>query len=119
LGPAANLGYSALDVKSTAEVHMSQFAILVTITLKPGSAEEFKPHILANAKAAVRDEADCHQFNVLQSEDDPDTFFFYEVYTDSAALDVHRETPHYKKFSADAGHLVAERVIQRTTVVDI
>jgi quinol monooxygenase YgiN len=119
LGPAANLGYSALGVKSTAEVRMSQFAILVTITLKPGSAEEFKPHILANAKAAMRDEADCHQFNVLQSEDDPDTFFFYEVYTDSAALDVHRETPHYKKFFADAGHLVAERVIQRTTVVDI
>ena len=91
---------------------MTRFAILVTITLKPGMAAEFKPHILANAEAAVRNEADCHQFNVLQSENDPDTFFLYEVYTDSAALAVHRETPHYKKCRADIGDMVAKRNIQ-------
>ncbi len=56
---------------------MSRFAIFVTIKLHPGKAEESKPHILANAQAAVRDEPDCHLFHVLQSEDDVDTFFFY------------------------------------------
>ena len=86
---------------------MTRFAILVTITLKPGMAEQFKQHILPNAEAAVRNEADCHQFNVLQSENDPDTFFVYEVYTGSAALAVHRETPHYKKCLADIGDMVA------------
>ena len=95
---------------------MTRFAIVVTIKLHPGKAEEFKPHILANAQAAVRDEADCHLFHVLQSQDDPDTFMFYEVYTAAESLDEHREQPHFKKFYEDADHMVAERSIQRVTV---
>ena len=95
---------------------MSRFAIFVTIKLHPGKADEFKPHILANARAAVRDEPECHLFHVLQSEDDPDTIFFYEVYTSAESLDVHREQPHFKKFFEDANHMVAERTIQRVTV---
>jgi len=95
---------------------VTRFAIFVTIKLHPGKAEEFRPHILANAQSAVRDEPDCHLFHVLQSEDDPDTFFFYEVYTNAKSLDVHREQPHFKKFFADANHMVAERTIQRVTV---
>ena len=97
---------------------MTRFAILVTIKLHPGKADEFKPHILANAEAAVRDETDCHLFHVMQSEDDPDTFFFYEIYTEPKSLDVHREQPHFKKFYEDANHMVAERNIQRVTVLN-
>ena len=97
---------------------MPRFAIIVTIKLEPGTADEFKPHILANAEAAVRDELHCHQFHVLQAEDDPDTFFFYEVYTDAAALDVHREQPHFKKFFEEAGHFVKERIIHRVSVIN-
>ena len=95
---------------------MSRFAIIVTIRLQPGKAEEFKPHILANAEAAVRDEPDCHLFHVMQAEDDPDTFIFYEVYTDAASLEVHRQQPHFKKFYEDANHMVADRAVQRVTV---
>lgn len=97
---------------------MNRFAIIVTIKLKPGSAEAFKPHILANAEAAVRDEADCHLFHVMQAEDDPDTFVFYEVYTDAACLDAHRETPHYKAFYEAAGEFIADRAIQRVTTIN-
>ncbi|NIM74739.1 MAG: antibiotic biosynthesis monooxygenase [Gammaproteobacteria bacterium] len=95
---------------------MSRFAIIVTIKLQPGKAEEFKPHILANAEAAVRDEPDCHLFHVMQTEDDPDTFIFYEVYTDAASLEVHRQQPHFKKFYEGANHMVADRAVQRVTV---
>lgn len=95
---------------------MTRFAIVVTIKLHPGKAEEFRPYILANATAAVRDEVDCHLFHVLESLDDPDTFIFYEVYTAPESLEVHREQPHFKKFFEDANHLVAERSIQRVTV---
>ena len=97
---------------------MTRFAIIVTIRLKPGSSEEFKPIILANAQAAVRDEPDCHLFHVVQSRDDADTFFFYEVYTDAAALDRHREQTHYKKFAADAGHLILDRHLQQVDVLN-
>ena len=92
---------------------MTRFAIFVTIKLHPGKAEEFKPHILANAQAAVRDEPDCREFRVMTAEGDVDTFHFFEAYSDAAALESHRETPHYKAFRAATDDMVVERTIQR------
>lgn len=97
---------------------MSQFAIFVTIKLHPGRGDDFRPFILENAEAAVRDEPDCHQFRVLTDENDPDTYFFFEVYTNGAGLDAHRETPHYKKFSEGTGDMIAERTIQRCALIN-
>ena len=97
---------------------MNRFAIFVTVKLHPGSAETFKPLILANAQLAVRDEPDCHLFHVLHSEDEPDTFCFYEVYTNAEALDTHREQPHFKKYTELASALLAERHIQRVSVLN-
>lgn len=95
---------------------MSQFAIFVTIKLKPGNADAFRPLILENAEAAVRDEDNCHQFQVLTDEADSDTFYFYEVYTDAQGLENHRETPHYQKYDAASRDMIAERTIQRCRV---
>ncbi len=95
---------------------MSQFAIFVTIKLKPGNAAAFRPLILENAEAAVRDEEECHQFQVLTDEANPETFYFYEVYTNAGSLDNHRQTPHYQKYDAASRDLIAERTIQRCTV---
>ena len=102
---------------------MSQFAIFVTIKLKPGNTDAFRALILENAEAAIRDEEVCQQFQVLNDESDPDTFFFfffffffYEVYTDAAGLDNHRETPHYQKYIAASDAMIADRNIQRCTL---
>ncbi len=97
---------------------MDRFAILVTVKLKPGNAEVFKPIIEANAIGAVRDEPDCHLFHVMQSNDDPDTFMFYEIYTNEAALDAHRLTPHYKKFAIEGEHMFESRDIRKVTVLN-
>ena len=91
---------------------MTRFAIQVTLKLHPGQAEAFRPHILANAEAAVRDEPECHDFQVFQAKDDPDTFLLFEVYTNAAALDVHRQTPHYQAFYEAANELIAEKEIR-------
>ena len=96
---------------------MSPFAIFVTIKLKPGRAEDFRPLIEENAEAAAQDEPDCLRFDVLTDENDPDTFFFYEVYTDAEALEKHRETPHYRKYMAAAEDMIADRSIQRCNLL--
>lgn len=88
---------------------MNPFAITVHLKLHPRQAEAFKPHILENAAAAVRDEPDCHGFEVFQALDDPDAFVLFEVYTDAAALDAHRQSPHFKRFSEQAGEMIAEK----------
>jgi (4S)-4-hydroxy-5-phosphonooxypentane-2,3-dione isomerase len=97
---------------------VSRFAIFVTIELKPGNVEAFKTIILENAAAAVRDEPECHEFHVMQSDDDPDTFHFYEVYSSAASLDFHRETPHYQKYSTGTAEMIAGKSIQRLDVLN-
>ncbi len=95
---------------------MGQFAIFVTIKLKPKKAAAFRPLILENAAASVRKEKNCLQFQVLTDELNPDIFYFYEVYTNAKGLEIHRETPHYKKYDIASRNLIAERSIQRCTI---
>ena len=97
---------------------MSRFAIFVTVKLKPGNADAFEPIILENATAAVRDEPECHEFHVMRDNEDPDTYHFFEVYDAASSLDAHRETPHYKKFASETENMVAEKSIQRITVLN-
>jgi autoinducer 2-degrading protein len=96
---------------------VSQFAIIVTIKIKPGTRDKFLPLILQNAEAAVRDEPGCHQFQVLTGEDDPDTMVFYEVYDNPEALDTHREQPHFKTFIEGTKDMIIDRNVQRCTVI--
>ena len=91
---------------------MSRYAIFVTIQLKPGIADRFRPHILKNAQAAVDKEADCHSFSVMTAEDDSDRFHFHEVYTDKAALDLHRRQPHFLEFFEATKDMVLSKTVQ-------
>lgn len=95
-----------------------KYAIFVTMQLKAGMGETFRPHILKNAAATQKEEPDNHNFTVMVSEEDPDRYHFYEVYTDKAALEAHRETPHFKAYSEATRDMVAERTVQACHVVD-
>lgn len=95
-----------------------KYAIFVTIQLKPGTGEAFRPLILKNAAAARSTEPDCHLFHVSVSEDDPDRYHFYEVYTDKAALETHRATAHFQEYMAAAGDMIAERHVVGVNVID-
>jgi len=97
---------------------MSRFALLVTVRVHPGAAEEFRARILEAAATAVREEPHCHRFEVAQDEEDPQAFVLFEVYTDAAALAHHHGTPHFLAFQAQAGHLIAEKSRRRLTLFD-
>lgn len=93
---------------------MSKFAIVVTCKVKTGMGKEFLPIILENATSAIRNEPDCQMFHVVTSEEDPDVFYFFEVYTNAAGLDAHREYPHYKKFRERADDMIVDLQVQKT-----
>ena len=96
---------------------MNRFAIFVTVGLARGCGAAFLRHALENAQAALRDEPDCHEFRVMIAQGDADTFHFFEAYSDAAALESHRETPHYKAFRAATHDMVVERTIQRLNLL--
>jgi len=77
-------------------------AIWVKVRVKPAMREKFLKAIEVDALGSERDEPGCLRFNVLQDEKDENVYFFYEVYKDQAALEAHRNTPHYAVWRAVA-----------------
>lgn len=49
----------------------------------------------------TRREPGCSTYIGQQSNDDPRTFMFYEIYNDQAALDAHNAAPYFKQYVVD------------------
>jgi autoinducer 2-degrading protein len=91
------------------------FILAVNIRIKPENVEHFMARLLENARAA-REEPGCRQFEVLVDPADRTKVLLFEVYDDLQAFEVHQQTPHFKKYLADAVPLLASRerqVLQR------
>jgi quinol monooxygenase YgiN len=84
------------------------FVLVVNIKIKPENVERFMQALQANARAA-RKEPGCRQFDVLVDPNDKMKVMLYEVYNDESAFDAHQQTPHFKKYLAEAVPLLASR----------
>jgi autoinducer 2-degrading protein len=84
------------------------FALWVSIKVKPDKREQFLAAIEDDSICSVRDEPGCLRFDVLQDRNDPDKYYFYEVYKDEAAFQAHTETPHLKRWRAAAEECLTE-----------
>jgi len=73
--------------------------IVVEAEIKEERIDDFLAMIETNALGS-RAEPGCIRFDVLQAEDAPNKFFFYEVYEDAAAIGHHKEQPHYLAWGA-------------------
>ena len=73
-------------------------ALIVTIQIQPEHREAFMESMLDDARGSNNDEPGCLRFDVLQDNEDPNKIHLYEVYQDQAAVDAHRQAPHYTKW---------------------
>ncbi len=94
------------------------FALVVNIRIKPESVEAFMQRLKENASAA-RKEPGCRQFDVLVDPKDKTRVMLYEVYDDDKAFEIHQQTPHFKKYFAEAVPLLASRERHLFTRVEI
>jgi (4S)-4-hydroxy-5-phosphonooxypentane-2,3-dione isomerase len=92
------------------------FALVVNIRIKPESVDAFMERLKDNASAA-RKEPGCKQFDVLMDPKDKTKVMLYEVYNDEKAFEAHQQTPHFKKYLAEAVPLLASRERQVFTRV--
>lgn len=72
--------------------------LMVNVKIKPGMRDEFIAVIKEDAESTSEKEKGNFQFTVIQNNEDPDSFFFLEVYRDEAALEEHRKQPHFLKY---------------------
>src|SRR3989337_2683750 len=70
----------------------------VTIKVKPEHVSEFLEIVRYDAEHSEKDEPGCLRLRVIQGRGEPDPFFFLEIYRDEAALEAHRQTPHFKLY---------------------
>ena len=78
-------------------------ALMVTINIKPGHKDAFMASMLDDARGSNKDEPGCLRFDVLEDNDNPNQIHLYEVYQDQAALDAHRQAPHFTKWRETVG----------------
>jgi autoinducer 2-degrading protein len=84
------------------------FVLQVNIRVKPENVDAFMKKALENAREA-RKEPGCKQFDVLVDPKDSAKVMLYEVYNDEQAFEAHQQTPHFKKYVAEAVPLLASR----------
>ena len=84
------------------------FVLQVNIRIKPERVDAFMKKALENAREA-RKEPGCRQFDVLVDPKDSARVMLYEVYDDERAFEAHQQTPHFKKYVAEAVPLLASR----------
>ena len=85
------------------------FVLSVDLRIKPENVDSFTAMAVRNA-ADSRKEPGCKQFEVLVDPNDRAKIMLYEVYNDEAAFETHQQTPHFKKYVAEAVPLLADRV---------
>lgn len=73
------------------------FAIFVTVNIKPDRIEEYLAACVEEGEASVRDELNCFRFEILRDKNKPNQVCYMEVFKDEESLQVHWETPHFKK----------------------
>ena len=81
--------------------------LMVTLKIRPEHREAFIEAMLEDARGSVQNEPGCLRFDVLQDAESPNTIHLYEVYRDEAAVDLHRQAPHYLKWRAAVKDWVA------------
>jgi autoinducer 2-degrading protein len=84
------------------------FVLVVNIRIKPENVDAFMSRLAENARNA-RKEPGCRQFEVLVDPKERTKVMLYEVYDNEAAFEAHQQTPHFKKYLAEAVSLLASR----------
>jgi quinol monooxygenase YgiN len=79
---------------TTTAVQSKPFAVIVQAEIQPDRLEEFLSLIETNA-VETRKEPKCLRFDVVQSQEAKNKFFFYELYQSVDAIDYHKAQPHY------------------------
>lgn len=79
----------------------------VDMLVKPGAEEKCCEYIRILEQHS-RKEPGCLMYIGHQSTEDPRKFLFYEQYTDEAALQAHRDSPHFQKYVSDGLDTIME-----------
>lgn len=83
--------------------------LAVTWIAKAGFETEVA-EMLSKLTVEARKEPGCAMYQVHRHRTEPRRFFIYEQYKDEAALEAHRNTPHFLQYAKKDLPKIADRV---------
>ena len=75
--------------------------VVVARYLVTAGHEQIVGTLLGENAVASRTEPGCLEFTVFRAIDEPRAFLLFERYTDEAAFQAHRKSPHFKSIIED------------------
>jgi quinol monooxygenase YgiN len=81
--------------------------LAVHVTIKAGHEDEVLDSF-RKLQEATRREPGCIAYVVQRSRDNKRHYLVYEQYTGEAALETHRNSPHFKQYAADGFYRFVE-----------
>ncbi|WP_191602307.1 putative quinol monooxygenase [Marinomonas algicola] len=90
------------------------YVITVVFSVYQENMEEFSTLVKKQAEDSLKQESECHTFDVVIGEGDGITvpFFLYEIYSTKSSFDVHLATDHFNNFSDKTACMVAKKEVQ-------
>ena len=83
---------------------MSKIAVLAKLTAAPGKRDELLEKFQSMLDA-VQSETGCELYLAHTKDDEPDSIYMYELYSDQASADAHMGSDAMKNFIVEAGSL--------------
>lgn len=93
---------------------MSPITVVARIKAAQDSVETVKNE-LCRMVEPTRKENGCLEYRLHQDNGDPSVFFFYEMWENTAALERHKETDHYRHYAATVFGLLEDRIVNKLT----
>ena len=88
------------------------YVVLVEFTLHPEHAQAFIERVRQQARDSLREESECHVFDVCIDPEREDFVLLYEIYTDRNAFEVHLESAHFHDFDAAVKDWVSDKKVR-------
>ena len=89
---------TAIRLRGGAPAADARIAIIVDVEVVPERVDEFL-EVMQTDTLGSRTEDGCLRFDLLRDNENPNRFFFYEVYKDGDAVATHKGAPHFKVWS--------------------
>ena len=87
---------------------MSKISVLAKLTAADGAADRLEA-ALASLVEAADEEAGLEVYSAHRADDDPNTYWFFEVYADADAIAAHGKGDAMKAAMAEVGRHLAGR----------
>lgn len=95
---------------------MSEIIVVAKLIARKESVETVKTELLKMVEP-TRQEPGCIEYLLCQDNEDPAVFVFYENWESAAALEKHKDTGHYKHYSATVLGMIEERIVNKLTKI--